>query len=229
MKKIVLGFLFALFTLLALTQYTNAQVKSRIIFKDGKKISGVIIPSNSNDSVSVQLDGGLKVAYPKSNIKEIESLRKILSLGLGIGIPYGMFGINTEIEPAPHIGLTFAIGTTILSGMAWEVGAIGYILDQDYFIRPRISLFYGINSMIEIPNTNYYSNQTIFESFTGLTIGGGVKFMLGKSHGTTFDVLYLLSNGAVDRSKELEKIYTNYHFTDLGIPIKFAWGYQYSF
>jgi hypothetical protein len=223
MKKVAV--FLVLFLIMLFTQHANAEVKSRIVFNDGMKISGVIIESKYSDSISIQLGGGFIVSYPKNSVKEIVSLRKSVSIGIGYGIPYGILGINTEIEPVKYLNFTSGIGTTIFAGLAWNVGAVGYFLDQDSYIRPRISLFYGTNSMLGYDSWN--SSNDIYESFPGLSLGAGLKIMLGESSATTLDLIYLLTNGASDRQKELEKV--GYRFEEVGIPIKLSAGYQFSF
>jgi hypothetical protein len=222
MKKLVLIFLPFSIIFIIFSQNSIAEVPSKITFKDGKKITGVIIPNENSDSLYIQLDGGFKAAYPKKNIQKIESMRSIFSLGLGIGIPYAMFGINSEIECEQQIDLTFGIGTTLLAGLAWDIGMVGYLLDQDKLFRPRISLIYGTNAIIGY-TTSQYNSTSKYESFTGLSIGAGLKF----SNSFTVDAFYLLIDGSKDRQKELEKF--GYKFDEEGIPIKFSIGYQFSF
>ena len=209
------------------THISVAKVKSKLIFNNGKKITGYILPSKNTDSIRIQLNGGFNIAYAKSSIKEIKSLRKRVSIGIGRGIPYAVFGVNAEMEPIRQIDFTFGIGTTILAGLAWDVGIVGYALDQDYSIRPKISLIYGTNSFI-VYNFDPYSTNDIGESFAGFSIGAGLKTMLGDSYGMTIDIFYLLSNGAEDRKKQLVEE-NQIYFRELGIPIKFSVGYQFSF
>ncbi|MGA2298271.1 MAG: hypothetical protein ABSG15_12055, partial [FCB group bacterium] len=206
---------------------SEAQVKSRIIFKDGNKITGVIVPSKFNDSISLQVGGGFVVSYPKNNIKAIESLRKYFAFGIGIGIPYSILGINAAFEPVPYINATLGIGTPDFNSLAWEVGIVGYFLDQDNFIRPRISIFYGTNAIMSYGSYDYGS--TTYESFPGFSVGVGIKTMLGASHGTTLDIFYILPNkSASDRQNELER--QGYYFNDSQpIPINISVGYQFSF
>ncbi len=219
---------FLMFTVLILitalfTNETNAKIQSKIIFKDGKKITGIIVPCEYEDSVKISLGGDFKAVYSKNSISEIISLRKIFTAGIGFGIPYGMFGINTEIEPIPHINLTIGVGTTILAGIAWDIGIVGYILDQDKVIRPRLSLIYGTNAILQL-DSQY---DIDYESFPGLSVGCGIKLQMGDNHGMTADLFYLLINGAEERQKELENM--GYYFQDLGIPVKLSIGYQFSF
>lgn len=217
-------FLLFIVIFIALTQNSTSKLKSKIIFNDGKKISGVILHSNYQDSLLLKLDGGFQVYFPRNSIKEIKSLRKVFSIGIGMGLSYGFFGLNAEIEPIRQLDFTIGIGTTFFAGVAWDIGVVGYVLDQDYTFRPRLSLIYGTNGFIMLENA---SNPFVNSSYQGFSIGAGVKSMLGESHGMTIDIFYILSSGVYDKKKELEN--EGYYIRDIGIPIKFSVGYQFSF
>ena len=225
MEKIFITITSVIIIFIALSQSLQAEIKSRIVFNDGKKISGVILKPNSSDSVRIQLGAGFITNYAKKDIKDIVLLRNDFSLGIGIGIPYAMFGACLEIEPIPQVDLTAGIGTSILDGIAWDVGAVVYLLDQDNTFRPRISLIYGTNTYIELKNSSGGSSE--YEMYAGLSIGGGLKFMLGDSHGMTLDAFFIIVDGSKDRQDELKR--HGYTFSNQGIPVKFSIGYQFSF
>jgi hypothetical protein len=225
MKYLFAFVLLVLFSMFLSSQSSFSEVKSRIVFNNGSKINGVVLPSKSNDSVSVKLDGGYIVAYPKSEIRAIESLRTTVSIGVGFGIPYGILGLNAEIEPAKFIDISVGLGTTILAGMAWNIGAIGYFLDQGSTFRPRISLFYGTNSMLGW--TSFNSSVDNYESYAGLTMGAGVKYGISESGSVTLDLIYLLTTGYDDKINELKSL--GYSIDNQDSGIKYSIGYKYSF
>jgi hypothetical protein len=214
------------FALTAFYQTSNAQVKSRIIFKDGRKITGVIIDTKNIDSVFLNLDGNFNIGYNKNEIQEIESLHNFVNLGIGFGLPYGLFGINAEVEPLNFISITAGVGTTFFAGAAWQIGATVYFLDQSKMVRPRITLLYGVNSVIIFDNNNGFSGIAN-ESFLGLSLGAGVKIKIGESHGFNADLFYLLIDKSLDRQKELEQDY-GMQFENVGLPVKFSLGYYFN-
>lgn len=223
----VLKCLLSLVFVFSFTQFTVAKTKSKIIFNDGSRITGFIIQSKSPDSIFVELEGDFKASYAKNSILQVQSLRKNNSIGIGMGIPYGILGINTEYEPSSLIALSAGIGTTIVAGIAWNVGIIAYFLDEENNIRPRVSLFYGVNSIIYIENNNYYNPDGINQSFTDLSFGIGLKSMVGESHGLTFDLFYLFIDKAKDKISELKK--SGYLFSNEIVPISYSIGYQLHF
>ena len=43
-------------------------------------------------------------------------------IGLGFGIPYGIFGVNAEYYPIDNLSVSAGLGTTLLAGVGYDVG-----------------------------------------------------------------------------------------------------------
>jgi hypothetical protein len=226
-KKSVLFFIALFFAFNFFNSNLKAEVKSIVYLKNGKKITGSVKPGKNPDSLYVLVEGDFLATYPKSAIDRIESMRTFGAIGLGVGLPYGVFGVNLEIEPFKYFDITGGIGTTFFGPTAWNVGVIGYFNDQDAFIRPRITLLYGVNKMLGLKNGYYSSSYDDWESFTGFCLGGGISMMLSEQHAFNYEIYIILSSGFDDRKKEIEQ--QGGYIEDDPMPIKFSVGYKFCF
>lgn len=149
-----------------------------------------------------------------------------LSLGVGLGIPYGILGISLDYNIIDNLYLSGAIGTTIFAGTGYSVGAKYHIFNSESSWRPRVSAFYGTNAIIQT-----LDNDLNLESYQGISLGVGLLKTLGteNKHGIDFDVLYIVSKGDFDKQKEY--LENNGYIMDKDYEgnIKFSIGYRYFF
>ncbi len=98
-----------------------------------------------------------------TNIKEIPFGTRG-NIGVGFGIPYGLLGFNLELNPLPYLGVTGGFGTTIFSGIGYNVGVKTYFRKPGPVWRPRVSVYYGINAIyaddFNDPDNKKYSGVT---------------------------------------------------------------------
>jgi len=145
---------------------------------------------------------------------------KKVTMGAGIGIPYGVIGSNIDVNVAPNFDLVAGFGTTVVAGMGYSFGAKYYFGDYEKTFRPRVSAYYGINSAVQIQNrgysNNYYytskdgetrltSSQQQWnlpateegKSYSGISLGLGGQWMWGqsKSNGLDFDIMLIATTG----------------------------------
>jgi hypothetical protein len=135
------------------------------------------------------------------------------SWGVGFGLPYGVLGINVDGRLVENLHLSLGIGWTILSGGAGNFGLKYFLLPVENNFRPRLSLYYGINT---IANENPYM---------GFSFGVGSQWMWGqtKSDGLDFDIIFILSS-SFDTSGYTSK---RFQFIKYGSPFKIAVGYRH--
>lgn len=116
---------------------------------------------------------------------------KVNTIGAGLGIQYGVLGVNVDINVAPNLNLTGGIGTAIV-GLGWNIGAKYFFLDVSKAFRPRVMALYGTNSVLQVVNASSYD-----KSYTGLSIGVGAQYMWGESRtsGIDFDIMFLATTG----------------------------------
>jgi hypothetical protein len=153
------------------------------------------------------------------------------SIGLGLGIPYGVLGVNADINIVPNVNISLGIGTTILAGVGYNIGLKYFFSPVENPLRPRISAYYGTNEVSELTrmytygNVFYASPTTEKKSYTGINLGIGVQWMWGitKSNGIDFDIIYLATSGLdIDELRS-----EGYNIEDPG-KIKVSVGYRHS-
>ncbi|MCX6827686.1 MAG: hypothetical protein NT002_00140 [candidate division Zixibacteria bacterium] len=118
---------------------------------------------------------------------------RTVTMGVGFGVPYGVLGTNTDISFSDNFSSSMGLGTTILSGMAYNFGMRFFLAQPASTFRPRISAFYGVNSIIE--SGSFLIDE--YESFEGITLGFGAEMMFGssKANGLDFDIMYIATTG----------------------------------
>ena len=152
------------------------------------------------------------------------SLLKKNSFGLGLGIPYGILGVNVDINAASNLNLSAGVGTTILAGIGYNVGLKYFFTPIEKTFRPRVSAYYGINSMVLKEYGSGKEDEG--EVYTGLSIGIGAQWMWGedKSKGLDFDIIYIATTGF--DVEELKK--EGFAVEEYG-KVKISIGYRHAF
>ena len=123
-------------------------------------------------------------------------------IGLGVGIPYGYFGLNIQHPISSHTDFTFGFGSTF-GGTAANIGARYYPNSTDSGLR--FTFLYGTNGVVREEDCGILSFLPCgdFSTHEGFSIGLG----WGSNHsdeGWDFDILYILTSDAFDRVEELE-------------------------
>jgi len=132
------------------------------------------------------------------------------SIGIGIGIPYGScLGINGDVALLPYMSISAGISVPgrflgAENDFGYNIG-LKFYPSSDFFILPRISIYYGVNYHIEIwgwgtKETNYYN---------GISLGPGLQLMFGKKFrfGIDFDIFYLLTSEGFQAKEDLKHQY----------------------
>lgn len=141
------------------------------------------------------------------------------SIGLGLGIPFGILGINGEWHATPNIAVTAGVGSTLSEGLGYSAGMRYYFGAVDGGSRFRLSALYGTNTIIL--KKSFLEDET--EVYSGLNLGFG---WLWKS-GWEFDVIYMVSPDFSDIEDDLNK--KGYTVTSKGwnAPVKISVGYRF--
>jgi len=142
------------------------------------------------------------------------------TVGIGIGIPYGGFGISGEMSPIKNkywhnVAIFAGFGeNTEIHKFFYNAGLRYYILGHDYKWRPRISAFYGTNYGFNIAlidkNTTTENNMPtsyIRETAHGVNLAAGVQWMVDdkKQYGFDFDVVFLAYSTANSKADDYQK------------------------
>lgn len=161
-------------------------------------------------------------ATPISNSENID--QKKGSVGAGIGVAYGVIGINGEYAIHDYVSLSAGVGTTIIAGVGYAVGGRIYAKPLGEKWRPRLSAHYGTNSIIDISGA-----VEIQKKYNGLAIGAGFLQMFGSSQKTGLDleVVYLATQG--DFQNRAEALEDRYDVTLKTGRVKILVGYRIAF
>jgi hypothetical protein len=140
------------------------------------------------------------------------------TIGVGVGIPYGVIGVNIDINVAPNLNLTGGIGSAIV-GLGYNFGAKYFFSDVSHSFRPRVLAVYGTNSMLQVTNASSYN-----KAYTGLSLGAGVQSMWNETSGVDIDLMFIATTGL--DVNDLKKIGIT---ADEPAKIKISIGYRYMF
>jgi len=145
------------------------------------------------------------------------------SIASGAGIPYGGIGGNLEMKIVSGLRLSAGFGSMLYAGVGWNLGLRYYPIRSSSHFSPRISVYYGTNSVLE--KFNLSSGESEHETHTGATIGVGTEVFFGraKQHGMDFEILYIVDyDSTIDRM--LDEISTG----DQDSRFKVSVGYRFA-
>lgn len=196
--------------------------------KNGNKVKARVT-AVTEQQISCNLnDGPYPATYQKSDISRFEQVKypSAGSVGLGIGVPYGVIGVNGEIAVSKYLSLSGGFGSTVLAGSGYSVGGKVYFSSAESKWRPRISAHYGVNAVISVTGVTEIS-----EKFEGVTLGLGVLHTLGKNRrsGFDFDVVYLATCGNFySRWEEIKNTFSTVSEPYIG-RVRISIGYRIMF
>lgn len=146
--------------------------------------------------------------------------------GPGLGIAYGVLGVNVDYSMADQVKLTGGLGTTLLAGAGYAFGFRYYFGE-----RMRASLLYGTNTVINAPEADSCKSgrygttcgNSTNRAYQGFNLAVGMGHQTGP--GWDFDVTLLLTSGATDEVDKLKK--KGLTTVDMGSPLKISVGYHF--
>ncbi len=189
-----------------------------------------IISADKNDVLVINPDGISSVINPKEiiSIKE-KPFNSPISLGIGFGLPYGLFGFNGDINIYQNLYFSAGIGVGFGTSPYLCVGGKYYLRSGSYRWRPRVFAFYGNIGGVKIDRQG--SLPEIKEAYNGTFIGFGQQWMTGikKAWGIDFDIVYIIDDGGFEAGRK-ELIDSGYQFDiDAHGSIKVSLGVRYIF
>ncbi|MFH1894135.1 MAG: hypothetical protein ABIK83_15810 [Candidatus Zixiibacteriota bacterium] len=146
------------------------------------------------------------------------------TFGVGLGIPYGVIGVNVDFKVDDFVNLSAGIGSTVFAGLGYSIGMKYFITSPESAVRPRLSAYYGTNYVFV---REYYGidRDDEGETYNGLTLGIGLLFMMGnsRSNGFDIDIMYITTTSfdAVEKRSE------GFVF-DESKDVKFSVGYRHA-
>ncbi|MBI4429610.1 MAG: hypothetical protein HY562_10880 [Ignavibacteriales bacterium] len=180
-----------------------------------KHIPRIVLTSLLSLSALSAQEDSVSYVEPKKN-----------SLGVGLGIPYGVLGANLDVNIVSTLYASMGIGTSALAGVAHNVGLKYFVLPVSEAWRPRVSAFYGTNTLAEITIVSSGSSTTDRKKYLGLSLGIGVQWMWGdaKSNGLDFDIIYIATRGL-----DIEGLRNQGFAIDEPTKVGFSLGYRHGF
>ena len=234
MKKVFIISVMAIILLLIFTSALYSYEVSKVLLKNGTVVKGKVIEKKPDGSIVFETIDGFTLTIDSEDIYQIVSVQfpKTGSVGIGLGVPYGILGFNIDFTVANNLNLSGGIGTTIFAGVGYSIGAKYFFRDVGHTWRPRVLIFYGINSMIytEIYTEDYSGEVDESWKYSGLTLGIGQQWTFGESkrHSFDLDLMYLATQGDFhDKKEKLED--EGYDITGGDAKIKISLGYRYCF
>jgi len=104
-------------------------------------------------------------------------------IAFGLGLPYGGgAGVNYECGVTDHIAPTLGQGW-VPDNFGWNVGLRVYFNDRDASLRWRATALYGVNTLLELPDGDYDTDE-------GFSAGLGLDWRYGKSWGFEADLFW---------------------------------------
>jgi hypothetical protein len=111
-------------------------------------------------------------------------------LGVGVGIPYGGFGLNLSYRFNDWVEASGGYGTRRNGFEGWAIGGRIYPFAGLTRFRPRLAAFYGVVGTVT-SNNGTSINKTI-DVFEGFALGGGFEWKFARRHSLDFDIFYTI-------------------------------------
>ena len=137
------------------------------------------------------------------------------SVGFGLGVPYGVLGGAVTLG-FDYLAIIAGVGTTLVAGVGYGIGARVYFLDSGYRVRPHFTAVWGTTAAYQITGE---------VDITGVLTGFGFYAGLDQDFGQLGDWYATYGLGYITHGD------LPYGLTasDVGTPIKamFSIGYRF--
>jgi hypothetical protein len=182
-------------------------------------VEKMVLPITDIQSVGMRSDKKIKEQYTSaSGGYEKENM---VSLGIGLGMDHGGYGLNLAVYPEKHVGLFAGVGYAIVA--PGFNGGIKLRLFSDG-VTPFVSAMYGYNAVISVQNAFQYN-----KIFYGMTYGLGVDMRVNpeKNGFFSFGLLIPIRDKAVEEyMDDLQKKH-NVSFKSGLLPIGLSFSYRF--
>lgn len=151
---------------------------------------------------------------------------------MGLGIPYGIYGANLDINVVHNLDLSLGGGLASIGlDPAYNLGLRYSFIswkDPSSLNRLRLSAYYGINSMLWVYQISYYGSSEERKTYEGFSFGIGMQQLIGKTktYGFDFDIFYLETN-RLDR--DIEKLRNEGYDVEKTRNVKISFGFRFAF
>lgn len=165
----------------------------------------------------------------QQTITKAPEFRRNIDIGAGmLGLDYGgIIGLKFEYIPLNHLGVFTSVGIQ-LTGFAWQVGAIGYIIRKTNKkgFRPYGKFMFGTNAFIFVQDMTGLNG-----AYLGPTIGVGMEIRFGgaKRSGLNFDISIPFRSQKYEDDWEALKNNPTVEVLSEPLPFTFSIGYHVEF
>lgn len=188
---------------------------------NAKKISSLL----SVAALSVATMFGAGEASAKGFSKGVQNTPDN-SLGIGVGLAFGVAGFSIDHAVSDRLTLTAAVGALpFVDEPLYSVGA-KFSLSTSTFWQPRISVLYGTNALAESTCSGLTCFDPEYTAYEGFSVGIGQRFVLGfdKRHAVDLDFFMPFN------SSEVEDAITSGRFEETNDgQLKLSIGYRFNF
>ena len=170
------------------------------------------------------LMGGLATSFAAQGTNNNSSDLDSFNIGAGVGIPYGVVGINADFPIVKNFHFSWGLGTTIMSGIGYNSGIKYYLRSVKNSWRPRILFNFGTTGILEVSDPSGKRKKKYYS----FSLGIGQKGMWGKTktHGIDLDILYILGSEIFD---DIDEYAGKGYAVNSESRTKLSVGYRYSF
>jgi len=215
-----------------LNPFVNAEIGSKkyyLIHTTGGQILHVRIISLDKNQCLLMDPKGSTFTIARKDVDRVteKTYSSSGSIGAGLGIPYGILGLNMDIKLYKSLYVTGGIGTGIVVSPMYNIGTKLYMRSGEYKWRPRISAYYGTNGMLFVEDYN----GNLKERYSGLTLGIGQQWTLGinRSWGIDLDLMFITDDSELkNRIQELKDKGYSFASESMG-NVKLSFGLRYCF
>ena len=110
-------------------------------------------------------------------------------LGVGLGVPYGILGLNLSYRINDLIEASGGYGSARDGFKGWAIGGRIYPFSELKRFRPRLAAFYGVVGRVTVEDNATDTNRTI-DVFEGFALGGGFEWKFFSRHSLDLDLFY---------------------------------------
>jgi hypothetical protein len=137
------------------------------------------------------------------------------SVGFGLGVPYGVLGGAVTLG-FDYLAIIAGVGTTVVAGAGYGIGARLYFLDSGYKVRPHFTAVWGTTAAYQI--TGAYDMSGVLTGY-GFYAGVDHDFGVPGDWYATYGLGYI-THGSLPAGLTA---------SDVGTPIKamFSIGYRF--
>lgn len=144
-----------------------------------------------------------------------------VSIGAGVGIPYGVAGLNLNFRPSEQVELLLGAGAL---GPAF--GLRLYPFEEAPALR--FTVVHGANTEVSCVSFGRNDCEPLKDKYSGINLGLGFGPEIAES-GWEFDVIYIATRGSYDSDlKEAEENGVELEGADEG-RLKISGGYRWAF